>query len=139
MVLTSRVKRTRDTKFLDTSFIGLVQITTSAVGSIATLKFHELWRWKARGVQAYFLMWLAKKESKSVAALSWWRRRSILRLKERTDNMRNFFSEIDRSGFISGWEPQGNWSEDEVGRVFEKVRRWQKFGISLSGRVSKGV
>jgi hypothetical protein len=84
-------------------------------------------------------MWLAKKESKSVAALSWWRRRSILRLEEPTDDMRNFFSEIDRSWFILGGEPRGNWSEDVVGRHFEKLRRRQKFGSALSGRVSKGV
>jgi hypothetical protein len=84
-------------------------------------------------------MCLAKKKSKSGAGLLWWRRRSILRLEEHTDNMRKFFSEIYRSEFILGWEPRGNWSEDVVGRLFEKVRRRQKFGSALSGRISKGV
>jgi hypothetical protein len=80
-------------------------------------------------------MWLAKKKSRSGTALLWWCRRSILRLEENTDNMKNFFSEIDRIRFILGWEPRDKWAEAVVGKLCEKARRKKEFGSALIGRV----
>lgn len=58
-----------------------------------------------------------------------------MRLEENTDNMKNFFSEIDRIRFSLGWEPRDKWSEDVVGKLCEKARRKKELGSALIGRV----
>jgi uncharacterized protein YecE (DUF72 family) len=42
-------------------------------------------------------------------------------LKQNAENMRAFFSKIDRAGFIFAWEPRGAWPDDLIKMLCEEL------------------